>query len=43
MSVEDLNKSYDPSLVEKAWYDFWLEKGFFHADVASGGERQGLK
>ncbi len=37
MSVEDLSKSYDPSLVEKAWYDFWLEKGLFHADVASGG------
>lgn len=24
---------YDPSEVEKKWYDFWLEKDYFHAEV----------
>ena len=37
MSVEELSKSYDPSVVERVWYDFWLEKGFFHADADAGG------
>jgi valyl-tRNA synthetase len=30
--TEDMAKGYDPALVEKKWYDYWLEKGFFHAD-----------
>ena len=27
-----LSKSYDPLKVEKKWYSFWEEQGFFHAD-----------
>lgn len=26
-----LEKEYDPKEIEQKWYDFWLEKGFFHA------------
>jgi valyl-tRNA synthetase len=32
----DLPTKYDPQAVEKHWYDFWLERGYFHADVAPG-------
>ena len=30
--MDDLNnlpKTYNPSTVEKKWYDYWLEKGYF--------------
>ncbi|HBT20387.1 MAG TPA: valine--tRNA ligase [Peptococcaceae bacterium] len=30
---EILSKTYDPKKVEQKWYDFWKEKGFFHAEV----------
>jgi valyl-tRNA synthetase len=30
--VSELPKAYDPALVEKKWYNFWLEQGYFHAD-----------
>lgn len=33
--MSELEKQYDPSLVEKKWYAHWLEKGFFKADPAS--------
>lgn len=31
-------KTYDPHQVEDKWYQFWLEKDFFHADPEKGGE-----
>jgi valyl-tRNA synthetase len=31
---------YDPITVEAAWYDWWLEQGFFKPDLAPDG---GLK
>lgn len=31
-------KTYDPHRVEKKWYEFWLEKNFFHAEPEKGGE-----
>ena len=35
MSIADLPKQYDPQDAQRRWYDFWLEKGYFHADPAS--------
>jgi valyl-tRNA synthetase len=29
----ELPKAYDPKSVEAHWYQFWLEHGYFHADV----------
>src|SRR4030065_1135192 len=37
MSSQELSKSYEPHAVEKTWYDFWVAKNYFHADVDSGG------
>jgi valyl-tRNA synthetase len=37
MSTKELPKSYEPKSVEQKWYDFWLEKKYFHADVNAGG------
>jgi valyl-tRNA synthetase len=31
----DLAKTYDPSTLEKRWYDEWLEKKYFHGDAAA--------
>src|SRR5690606_20823741 len=31
-----LPKVYKPQEVETKWYDYWLEKGFFHAEVEEG-------
>jgi valyl-tRNA synthetase len=28
----DLPKIYDPSLTENKWYQFWLQKNFFHSE-----------
>ncbi len=38
MSIEDdsLQKAYDPSGIEKKWYDYWEANGFFKADEKSG-------
>ncbi len=36
-SEQDLPKLYDPKTAQEKWYPFWLEKGYFHADPASGG------
>ena len=33
MSKETLATVYDPSQVEKKWYQFWLDRGYFHAEV----------
>jgi valyl-tRNA synthetase len=30
-----LNKRYNPEEIEKKWYDFWLEKGYFKAESVS--------
>jgi valyl-tRNA synthetase len=38
MSSRELPKSYDPKTVEQRWYDFWLEKNYFHADENMGGD-----
>jgi len=35
MSKEVLEKVYDPKKVEDKWYEFWMEKGYFRADVKS--------
>jgi valyl-tRNA synthetase len=35
MSSRELPKSYDPKSVEQKWYDFWLEKKYFHAEESS--------
>lgn len=40
MNVNDatepaLSKSYDPSSVEKKWYDTWMQRNIFRADSAS--------
>ena len=32
MTLKELSSSYDPQNVEKKWYDFWLEKNYFHAE-----------
>jgi len=34
----ELPKVYDPKAVEEKWYQFWLEKRYFHADVESPKE-----
>ncbi|HOM70991.1 MAG TPA: valine--tRNA ligase, partial [Armatimonadota bacterium] len=31
--MEKLPKVYDPFQVEDKWYNYWLEKGYFHAEV----------
>jgi valyl-tRNA synthetase len=28
----DIAKKYDPSSVEPKWYQYWMEKGFFHSE-----------
>ena len=34
----ELEKVYEPRAVEDRWYKEWVEKGYFHADPAKGGE-----
>ncbi len=36
MSTAELPKQYDPKDAQDRWYGFWLERGYFHADPASG-------
>jgi valyl-tRNA synthetase len=33
MRLNDLPKHYDPKQTEDRWYQFWIERGIFHADV----------
>ena len=33
--MKEFSKSYDPKRVEDKWYQFWIEKGYFHADENS--------
>ena len=35
MSGKTIGKTYEPQDVEKKWYGFWEENGFFHADEES--------
>ena len=37
--MADLDKTYDPRAVESRWYEFWMERGFFHADEHAPGRR----
>ena len=39
MRLNDLPRHYDPKLTEDKWYQFWLKKGFFHADEKSKKRR----
>ena len=34
-SLKELDKIYNPKQVEKAWYQFWLKKGYFKASSKS--------
>jgi valyl-tRNA synthetase len=38
MRLNGLPKHYDPKLTEDKWYQFWLKKGFFHAETNSPKE-----
>ncbi len=38
MRVNDLPRHYDPKQTEDKWYQFWLDRRFFHADVGSSKE-----
>ena len=33
-----LKKIYDPGSVEKTWYAFWEEKGYFKPEYRTGGK-----
>ncbi len=33
---KQLSKVYDPQVVEEKWYNFWLERNYFHAEVEKG-------
>ena len=36
--MTELPKSYDPKAAEPKWYQWWCEKGFFHAEPSKGGK-----
>jgi len=36
--AEQWEKVYDPTRVEEKWYNFWLEKGYFRAELGSSKE-----
>ena len=35
---KNINKTYNPSLIESKWYEYWLENGFFKSNVDSSKE-----
>jgi valyl-tRNA synthetase len=37
--MDELNKIYDPTVVEDKWYGVWEEKGYFFADETKPGPR----
>jgi valyl-tRNA synthetase len=37
--MPELAKTYDPQSTEQKWYDFWLERRYFHADESREGPR----
>jgi valyl-tRNA synthetase len=38
MTLRQLEKTYEPKLVEDRWYRFWIERGLFHATTGHAGE-----
>ena len=32
----NIPKVYDPASVEKKWYKYWEDNGYFHAEVEEG-------
>ena len=38
MTLRQLEKAYEPKLVEDRWYRFWIERGLFHAETGHAGE-----
>jgi valyl-tRNA synthetase len=38
MTEEMIPTTYDPRLVEDKWYRYWLQQGYFHADVEAPGQ-----
>ncbi len=36
-AMDELPKHYDPTSVESKWLEYWLERGYFHADEAASG------
>lgn len=37
--MTELNKTYDPAVVEERWYSFWESRGYFFADESTPGPR----
>ncbi len=37
MKAADLPKQYDPQEAQRRWYNFWTERGYFHADPSRPG------
>jgi len=33
LKAEEMPKAYEPGKVEKKWYDFWMEKGYFTPEI----------
>ncbi len=38
MSTPQLDKTYDPKVVEARWYEIWQQRGYFHASPAHPGQ-----
>ncbi|HEU0008093.1 MAG TPA: valine--tRNA ligase, partial [Terriglobia bacterium] len=38
MSMPQLDKTYDPKIVEARWYQIWEQRGYFHASPAYPGQ-----
>ena len=38
MSTPQLDKTYDPKVVEGRWYQTWNKRGYFHASVSHPGQ-----
>lgn len=37
--MEALPKAYEPGQVEQKWYQYWMERGYFHAEVDPSRKR----
>jgi valyl-tRNA synthetase len=40
--VAELSNRYDPTAVERRWYAFWEERGFFRPETGRGGKPYGI-
>ena len=38
VTLPELPKAYEPKDTEVRWYDVWLQRGYFHADVTQTGD-----